>query len=63
VNEGDENQETALHKAVTRGNEQIIQALVDAGADPRQVNKWGQSATDIAAKFRPELVSILHSYQ
>lgn len=63
VNEGDENQETALHKAVSRGIEELIKLLVDAGADPRQQNKWGQSPTDIATKFRPELVTLLHSYQ
>lgn len=62
VNEGDENGETALHKAVARGHEEVIKLLVDAGADPRQNNKWSQSPTDVASKFRPDLVPLLHSY-
>jgi ankyrin repeat protein len=33
INDEDENSETALHLAALAGNNKVVQALIDAGAD------------------------------
>jgi hypothetical protein len=64
VNYANESKETPLHKAVTNGNEDIITALVERGADPRLVDNYGANPVDIAEKFfKKNLIPILHSYQ
>jgi ankyrin repeat protein len=64
VNVKNENDETPLHKAVTNGNLDIIKLLVERGAEPRTVDKFGSSPIDIAEKyFKNDLIPILRTYQ
>jgi ankyrin repeat protein len=39
---------TALMEAAARGHLEIVQALLQAGADPAHRNKWGLAAADWA---------------
>jgi len=64
VNVKNENDETPLHKAVTNGNVELIKLLVERGAEPKTVDKFGSSPIDIAEKyFKNELIPILRTYQ
>jgi ankyrin repeat protein len=48
VNAKDERGDTALHGAVYRGYNEVVRALIAAGADPYLANAAGKSAFDIA---------------
>jgi len=41
---------TALHKAVSKGNEEIVRLLLDAGADYKLANKYGKTPYEEAEK-------------
>ena len=43
--------DTALHKAATNGNLEVVQLLVERGADATVRNKQGQTAYDAAAEY------------
>ena len=48
VNEEDYDGNTALHQAAARGDVEMILYLVAKGADPRRINRDGQSTADMA---------------
>jgi ankyrin repeat protein len=48
VNEEDHDGNTALHHAAARGDVEMILYLVSKGADPKKVNREGQSTADMA---------------
>eukprot|EP01103_Thecamoeba_quadrilineata_P017835 TRINITY_DN649_c0_g1_i2.p1 TRINITY_DN649_c0_g1~~TRINITY_DN649_c0_g1_i2.p1 ORF type:complete len:383 (+),score=67.66 TRINITY_DN649_c0_g1_i2:31-1179(+) len=63
VNQRNERAETPLHKAVALGDVKVIRALVEAGADPRNVDSFGFTPVDIAEKyFKKDLIPVLRSY-
>jgi len=64
VNWANENNETALHKAVMNGSQEVIMLLVERGADPKIQDKFGQTPVNIAEKyFKKDLVPLLRTYQ
>jgi len=64
VNVKNENEETPLHKAVTNGNLEVIKMLIESGAEPMQVDKFGDSPVTLAEKyFKTELIPLLRTYQ
>jgi ankyrin repeat protein len=48
VNAEDEDGSTALHNAASRGDNEMIEYLVSKGADPKKVNRKGQTTVDMA---------------
>jgi ankyrin repeat protein len=48
VNSRDHEGNTALHNAAARGDNEMIQYLVSKGADPKIVNRAGQTTVDMA---------------
>jgi hypothetical protein len=53
---------TALHQAVSRGNARVVQALLEAGADPDAADMQGRTPAGLSraanrAKIRPLLVA------
>jgi ankyrin repeat protein len=48
VNAADHEGNTALHQAAARGDVEMIQYLVSKGANPKAVNREGQSTADMA---------------
>jgi uncharacterized protein len=48
VNTRDHEGNTALHNAASRGDNEMIQYLVSKGADPKAVNRAGQTTVDMA---------------
>jgi hypothetical protein len=40
--------------AAANGRQEVVRLLIDAGADPNRVNKWGESALGLAAAFASE---------
>ena len=48
VNMRDHEGNTALHHAATRGDNEMILYLVEKGADPKAVNREGQTTVDMA---------------
>ena len=48
VNERDHEGNTALHHAASRGDNEMILYLVSKGADPKAVNREGQTTVDMA---------------
>jgi ankyrin repeat protein len=48
VNEEDYDGNTALHQAAARGDVEMILYLVSKGADPKRINRDGQSTADMA---------------
>jgi len=49
---------TALHQAVSRGNERMLRALLEAGGDPRGKDAEGVTPFEMAvAKGRKKLVA------
>src|SRR6516225_8954599 len=48
VNARDHEGNTALHNAAARGDNDMIQYLVSKGADPKIVNRAGQTTVDMA---------------
>eukprot|EP01103_Thecamoeba_quadrilineata_P000632 TRINITY_DN10543_c0_g1_i1.p1 TRINITY_DN10543_c0_g1~~TRINITY_DN10543_c0_g1_i1.p1 ORF type:complete len:392 (-),score=64.43 TRINITY_DN10543_c0_g1_i1:48-1223(-) len=64
VNYSNEAKETPLHRAVTNGDENLIRALIERGADPRIVDNYGSTPVDIAEKFfKKNLIPLLRTYQ
>lgn len=45
-----DNYDTPLTLAASQGNEAMIQFLLEAGADPTQINRWGDDAARVAEK-------------
>lgn len=52
---------TALHIAVLRGCNQIVNVLLDCGADPNKPDKRGETPLDLAAKVNNGTLSILRA--
>jgi uncharacterized protein len=48
VNSRDHEGNTALHNAASRGDNEMIEYLVSKGADPKAVNRAGQTTVDMA---------------
>ena len=48
VNERDYNGSTPLHNAASRGDIEVINYLVEKGADVKAINRKGQSTADMA---------------
>ena len=48
VNSKDHEGNTALHNAASRGDNEMIEYLVSKGADPKAVNRAGQTTVDMA---------------
>ena len=48
MNAGDEDGNTAVHNAASRGDNEMIQYLVSKGADVKKVNRRGQTTVDMA---------------
>ncbi|HET6959155.1 MAG TPA: ankyrin repeat domain-containing protein [Vicinamibacterales bacterium] len=48
VNARDHDGNTALHNAASRGDNEMIEYLVSKGADPKAVNRAGQTTVDMA---------------
>jgi len=63
VNVKNENEETPLHKAVTNGNEEVVRMLIERGAEPGAVDKFGSTPITIAEKYNEALVPLLRTYQ
>lgn len=67
VNQRDHNGYTALHHAASRGDTELIQYLVDQGADPTLVSRAGQTTADMAngpyqrTQPYPDAVALLES--
>ncbi|MHC9542561.1 MAG: ankyrin repeat domain-containing protein [Vulcanimicrobiota bacterium] len=54
---------TPLHCAVGSGNTEVTEFLISKGADINAVNKKGETALDVAKKFRKnELINILYAH-
>jgi ankyrin repeat protein len=52
-----------LHCAVGSGNTEVAEFLISRGADINAVNKKGETALDVAKKFRKnELINILYAH-
>jgi ankyrin repeat protein len=67
VNERDYDGNSVLHQAAARGDNEMIQYLVSKGADPKVVNRDGQTTVDMAngpvqrvSPF-PETIKLLES--
>lgn len=51
---------TAVHQAVSRGNEKVLKAVLDAGGDSNRQDNEGNTPLGIArAKQRPKIVALL----
>lgn len=67
VNARDHDGSTPLHNAASRGDDELIRYLVERGADPRAVNRRGQTTADLAngpvqrTQPYPETVALLES--
>ena len=67
VNAEDEDGNTALHNAASRGDNEMIQYLVSKGADVTKVNRRGQTTVDMAngpvqrTQPYPETIKLLES--
>ena len=48
VNAEDEDGNTAVHNAASRGDNEMIQYLVSKGADVKKINRSGQTTIDVA---------------
>src|SRR5262249_38295060 len=48
VNARDHEENTALHNAASRGDNEMIEYLISKGADPTLVNRMGQTTVDMA---------------
>jgi ankyrin repeat protein len=61
----DDGGDTVLHLATHRGNVQIVEFLLQQGADPNTPNNYhGRTPLHVAAtKGRPELVKLLLAYK
>ncbi|MEK6407415.1 MAG: ankyrin repeat domain-containing protein [Acidobacteriota bacterium] len=59
-NVADEQGWTAVHQAVSRGNEKILKAVLDAGGDSSRKDNEGNTPLELAqAKRRPKIVALL----
>ena len=56
---------TALHYAARRGDVEIVQLLLEAGADPYIENEMGLNSFDITEKFGPfpSVMRVLNKYE
>lgn len=67
VNARDHDGSTPLHNAASRGDDELILYLAERGADPRAVNRKGQTTADLAngpvqrTQPYPETVALLES--
>jgi ankyrin repeat protein len=67
VNAEDEDGNTAVHNAASRGDNEMIQYLVSKGADVKKVNRRGQTTVDLAngpvqrTQPYPETIKLLES--
>lgn len=67
VNERDYDGNTALHQAAARGDNEMIEYLVARGADPKLINRDGQTTVDMAngpvqrVQPFPETIKLLES--
>jgi uncharacterized protein len=67
VNAEDEDGNTAVHNAASRGDNEMIQYLVSKGADVKKVNRRGQTTVDMAngpvqrTQPYPETIKLLES--
>jgi ankyrin repeat protein len=67
VNAVDHEGMTALHNAASRGDNEMIEYLVSKGADPKKVNRQGQTTVDMAngpvqrTQPYPETIKLLES--
>lgn len=63
VGEPDDGGQTALHKAALSGSVENVVALLDAGADPNFMDRFGHSALHIAVRRRnsTEVIKVLIS--
>jgi ankyrin repeat protein len=67
VNEEDEDGNTAMHNAASRGDNEMIQYLVSKGGDVKKVNRRGQTTVDMAngpvqrTQPYPETIKLLES--
>jgi ankyrin repeat protein len=57
----DERGWTALHQAVSRGNERMVRALLEAGADSTCTNADGESPAQMAARLHRGKLGVLFS--
>jgi ankyrin repeat protein len=57
--DGDARVEVPLIEAVRKNRRRAAKALLDAGADPDQVDERGETALIVAARWRPRLVDLL----
>jgi ankyrin repeat protein len=55
----DKGGKTALHFAARWGNKEVINCLLENGADPLISDNMEQSALDIAKRYAPQIVSVL----
>jgi hypothetical protein len=51
INQCDRTGTTALHHAIMASNTEIVQFLLDNGADPKRLDQIGRSALDLAASY------------
>ena len=68
VNARDHDGYSALHNAAARGDNEVVQYLLDQGADPLAVSRRGQTTVDMAngpqqrVQPFPETIALLESY-
>ena len=56
VNGADENGSTALHTACMRGKKEVVQLLLEAGADPNSISVRNESSLSIATNHNHKQV-------
>lgn len=59
VDHSDKGGKTAIHFAARMGSVEVIELLLENGANPLLPDKMGQTAEDIAERYSPQLLPIL----